>query len=285
VAQHGLGKLDIAIADYGRALEKQVDESLRVPLWTNRAAALELSGNYRSAIADYDAIIESDPKNHAAYVKRSYARRRVGQAAGALADIEKAMEGRSDDIALLRERGHIHWNLDDHRAALRDFDRILEQRPDPMAYRSRGMIHFCLADWERAEADLNAARAGMNSRRSEYAELWRLLARRRANKDDEQAAVTATIGTWPKSWAKSIGEYLTGNLTQTRLLAEAGIGDAPPPNERRCEAYFYIGTTHLMAGHRTLAKHYFEKCVSTGAFTCYEYKLARAELSRLRKSE
>jgi lipoprotein NlpI len=65
------------------------------------------------------------------------------------------------------------------------------------------------------------------------------------------------------------------------LLAQANIGQTPPPNERRCEAYFYIGHTHLLANDHANARRYFEKCLATNVSSYFEYKMAKAELKRL----
>jgi lipoprotein NlpI len=74
-----------------------------------------------------------------------------------------------------------------------------------------------------------------------------------------------------------------GNVTERQLLAEANLGPTPSPNERRCEAYFYIGEMHLLAGNRLAARECFEKCVETQATTYFEYTLAKAELKRLQE--
>jgi lipoprotein NlpI len=226
-----------------------------------------------------------EPKNSDAYANRALAHRHLGQAREGLADIEKALEIRRDDIALLRSRGMLLWDLGDYRAAMADYNRILDRRADLATLRARGLLHFALADWERAEADLSSLLTGAKSRNEHYPELFRLLARRRAKKDEQRDAFLETVVNWPKGWAKSIGDYLLGDLSEMRLLAESNLGKTPSPNERRCEAYFYIGQTHLLAGDDTAAAEYFEKCVRTSVFHYFEYNLARAELSRLRKEQ
>lgn len=287
LAQQGSGKHELAIADYTKALEKTLTTPLKIRTRMSRASAYGASGSYRSAIADYTAIIKDDPKFMSAYAGRAFARHRAGEFAPALEDIEQAIAIRGEDVVLLRERGNLHWDLEDHQAALRDYDRAIELRPDPALYRARGLVHFGLGDWTRAEADLTSLITTEKTRGTgiEYTECFLLLARRRAETDDQRAAFAASVAKWPRSWVTSIAGYLLGNVSETQLLAETALGNTPPPDKRRCEAYFYIGQTHLIAGDRTAAREFFEKCVETKATTYFEYKLAKAELTRLRAAE
>ena len=81
-----------------------------------------------------------------------------------------------------------------------------------------------------------------------------------------------------------MGRYLSGQITESRLLAETNTGNSPTRVERLCEAYFYVGMTHLIAGDVIEADEYIRKCIGTGVTNYYEYKIARAELSRLGQS-
>lgn len=222
------------------------------------------------------------PKNGRAYLSRAVNRRRIGEPATALGDLEKAAQAGIEENLIRRERGYAQWDLEQHHEAVRELDRALELGSDPGAYRARALVHFSLGDWSRAEADLNRLLTVARPRTGEYAEFFRLLARRRAKIDDQPAAFSAVVSKWPPSWANSIGRYLTGDLSEVQLLAEANVDLTPPAAERRCEAYFYIAQTHLIAGDTVSAQEYFEKCVGTGIFNYFEYKIARAELNRLR---
>lgn len=282
-AQHSLDKTDLALADYNRALEKGVEEALRVTAHMNRAVLHRRKGDHRSALVDLDAAIAREPKNGRAYLERAFAHRRLGEPAKGLADIEQALQAGADERTALRARGNLHWDLEDYSAALRDFDRLLEHNPNASDHRTRGVLHLAIGDWQRAEADLNASLNVTKSRNSDYGEFFRLLARRRGKMNDEPAAFSATVAKWPAGWPKSIGWYLAGEISELQLLAETNASGSPSPNERRCEAYFYIGQMHLLAGDRASAEEFFEKCIGTRAIHYYEHKLARAELKRLRK--
>jgi rhomboid protease GluP len=85
-------------------------------------------------------------------------------------------------------------------------------------------------------------------------------------------------------WPSQIGRFLAGQITEQELLAAAEDADSKKDREQKCEAYFYIGSRHLMAGDNARAEDFFEKCVATGARDFAEYQCAKAELNALGKA-
>ncbi len=284
VAQQALGRFKEAIADYGRALDKKSDKAMSNQVHLNRGIAFGATGNYKSALADFDVVIEADPKHGAAYYQRAYTRRRMGSPAQALIDLDRAAQAGVPEPVILRERAELDWDLERYADAIRDFDRVLAQGADAHAYQARGLLEFSLGQLEQAEADLDVYLKTAKPRPEEYVEFFSLLTRRLRKEDDRQAAFTAKLGEWPEGWAKTVGRYLSGRITEARLLDETYSDKPPTRDERLCEAYFYIGIMRQIAGDRTAAEDFFQKCVRTDVKNYYEYKLARAELILLRKN-
>ncbi|MES2696325.1 MAG: M48 family metalloprotease [Verrucomicrobiota bacterium] len=281
LAQHHLNQTSPALESYSRAIRAGLDKSLQAAVYANRGILYNRKNDHQAAASDFTTVLGLEPANWEARLGRATARRRLGEPGAALVDIEQAMQGGADEARALRERGHIRWALENYREALSDFDRLIELKAETSSYRARGLLYFCLADWSRAEANLNSVLAAGGRADGEYAELFRLLVRRRGKFDEEQAAFAATIAKWSDSWARTIGLYLIDEIDEVRLLAETNIGKTPPPNERRCEAYFYIGEKYLLAGDHARATDFFEKCIGTRVTAYFEYQLATAELKRL----
>jgi lipoprotein NlpI len=281
IAEHALGKRDLAVADYTRALAKRPASRLAAQVHNNRAAAYAADRNYRAAVLDYDAAIEADPRNGPVYLRRATARRRADDARGALADLDRATELGVDRKLVTRERAEVDWDLGRYDEAAAGFTALLEQSPSAPAYECRGVIEFSLGEYDKAAQDFSAYFKTANARPLDYVEFFRLLNRRAQKSTDQEAPFLTTLATWPDGWPKTLGRYLAGQITEGRLLDEANGSPAESRDERLCEAYGYIGLTYLLAGDMPTAEDFLQKCVRTGVINFYEYRIARAELRRM----
>jgi len=82
-----------------------------------------------------------------------------------------------------------------------------------------------------------------------------------------------------------VGYFLVGQLKESELFKLAENSDKKRDNNQHCEAYFYAGTKRLIAGDKTTALEYFEKCIATDAKGYTEYQSAAAELHLLKATE
>jgi len=85
-----------------------------------------------------------------------------------------------------------------------------------------------------------------------------------------------------EEWLSKIGAYLAGRMTEAELLKAAENSDKKKDGEQHCEAYFYAGTMRLIAGDKTGATDFLERCVATGVEDFMEYRSAVAELKTLK---
>jgi tetratricopeptide (TPR) repeat protein len=282
-AHHGLGQFDRAIAEFTSGERKAKANDERQQLHFSRGLTYFSASNFRAAVADLTAAIDLAPAQPEAYLRRAAAYRALGEPERAFADLERAGEHGAAGEALRFERGSALWGLGRAEEALQELEPLLAGGAAPApVWRARGLVHFSRQRWAEAEADFSAYLREAK-RGTEYAEFFRLLARRRGGRDDEAAAFAATVGGWKPGWPKAVGRYLAAEIDESQLLAQTLLGDQPPAAERRCEAYFYIAETLLARGETAGAREFFQKCVGTGVSGYVEYTLARAELQRVEK--
>ena len=70
-------------------------------------------------------------------------------------------------------------------------------------------------------------------------------------------------------------------LRQKYFSAAAADADPARNRQQQCEAYFYAGSKRLIAGDKTTARDYFQKCLATGVKNFCEYQSAAADLKAL----
>lgn len=275
-----------AVGDYDLALKHTLPPGERSTVLQSRAYAHLHLGDPRAAIVDYTEALRLTPAATQLLTHRARAHAHLRQFPAAIADLDRFLAQSpapepAARLSALRDRALAAWDGGQLDAALRDYDRLLTESPSSGDFHDRGILHLVRADYSRAEADLRAALITGQGDRA-YTHFFHLIASRRAGRDYDLAAFSARVDTWPAGWPRSVGLYLAGRLGEAAFLAEASIGSDPSPNERRCEAYYYLGEQHRHAGATQYARDYFEKSTATGATTYSEYRLAQAELTRLR---
>ncbi len=88
----------------------------------------------------------------------------------------------------------------------------------------------------------------------------------------------------PDAWIAPVVCFYAGEITEAEVLEKTEAEDSQLSNDRKCEAYYYLGMAQLLgipAGVQpdtTAAMGYFEKCVATGVEAFVEFKLARRML-------
>jgi lipoprotein NlpI len=82
-------------------------------------------------------------------------------------------------------------------------------------------------------------------------------------------------------WPSKIGLFLADQLPEPELLAAAKTANQNKEAGQLCEAYFYAASKNLVAGHKEVAKDYFQKSIATDQKGYTEYISAVAELRSL----
>jgi len=94
-------------------------------IYSRRALAYSLKGQYATAIRDYDIAIEMRPNFAIALNNRAWAYFRWGKAATGLPDVEKSLQLEPTAAHTLDTRAHIRQVLGDPKGALNDYTKAM----------------------------------------------------------------------------------------------------------------------------------------------------------------
>ena len=158
------GNMDDAIADLTTAIDGGVAS---VDTYILRGEAFMQTGDYRNAMADFDAVLERDPQNAVAYYDRSLLNTRLEDYAAALNDINNAMAVNATNpspILQLRDlyakRGQLNLWLKNWEGAVADYTNSLarpEGTVNPSVYAERAEAYTALGNYESAIEDYSSA--------------------------------------------------------------------------------------------------------------------------------
>jgi tetratricopeptide (TPR) repeat protein len=180
-------KLELAIADYARAIDLMPDAP---DPYLNRGAALEGLHEWERAIADYNHVLELDPNDPAAYNNRGNAEAGMGDWQGAIADYQKAVE-LAPDFAMARANQAIaRYQLGNIDVAIREMKNIVRKYPRFADMRA-ALTAALWVNGQQGEAESNwVAAIGLDSR---YKNLdW-----------------VANIRRWPPAMVQALERFLT----------------------------------------------------------------------------
>ena len=214
-----------------------------------RGNSYKNDGLYNRAIADYDTAVRLDPDLPASYNNRGVAYGKLGMHQRAIDDYDIAIRLNSNDFVAFKNRGNAHFYLGDFGAAARDFETLADDKPND-AYR---MIWLYLAQAQSGAGDVSAL---------------------------TERAGRINTGAWPGP----VIEMLLGESTPAVVLDAARQVALDKRAEQECEAYFYLGQYHLIAGNIGEAQRMFQLSVDTGVTNFIEYTGSEAELKRLTQS-
>jgi tetratricopeptide (TPR) repeat protein len=123
-----------------------------------QALAASRAGGFAAALPLWDAVLQRDPEDAAAWSNRGNVRLALGDAEGAIADQERAMalDPRHPDPHL--NRGTAEESLGRWQAAAADYQWILERDPlEASALYNLGNVNGSLGDWQAARDCFSAA--------------------------------------------------------------------------------------------------------------------------------
>jgi len=276
-----------AVADYSKAIE--LDPTF-APAYSNRALAEHRLGYEDDAYADCARAIKLNPKFAAPYNVRGIVEMDFNpDYQGALADFNKAIELAPGFHAAYNNRAWVERRLKDYNGALEDLNRSIEIAPDQVwAYRFRGRIQN---DSQQFQAALESFRRAVEIKPSdEYSRIQIWLIRVRLNEQNEATdELVGHIKSLPRAylskWPVPVENYLTGTMVEADVLQYAKMPVTNQRNqmERLCDANYFIGMKHLLAGDKTGAADFFQKALNAFLVGYSIYESAAIELSRLKK--
>jgi tetratricopeptide (TPR) repeat protein len=240
---------------------------------------------FRGAEGAFSRAIKLDPEMAAAWFMRGRSREAQDDMDGALEDFSQAVTlNHKDAVSWFRAGRILLLDGEFHRAAV-GLDMSLEVKSTPEALRARGLCASGLGEFAKAapwlRESIGRARPG-SDREFTICELFAAQSRvdLPAAREEMARFLKQNAPTPETEWPRTIASCLAGALPPAALLSKAQAF-ARDPRARTCEAAYYAGIAHLLAGDRAAAEDAFETCLDNVAPGFVEPPLALAELKRL----
>jgi len=268
-----------AITDYTAALNINGKD---IAALEGRGAALLRIGAFAAATHDFDKLLTLMPENNRAVFFRANARFQSGDPVGAAADFSAILSRQPANADALLGRGIARQFLGNYVGAETDFTALLKEVPDaaqPLA--NRGYARVMAGAFSAASEDLMKAMSRPNA--PKHLALWKFVADARAGNSKPDTLTLAMRGMDPAQWPAPLMRYFLGEAAGNEVIS-AAIEVPKVSSGRLCETYFFLGQAALMLSDTTEAQRLFKAAIDTGAVRFTEYAGARAELSRLTKT-
>jgi protein O-GlcNAc transferase len=137
VAQSSLGKNDLALASFDKALALKPDCA---QAYYNRGVSLQDLNRLNEAVASFDKALALDPSHAEAFNNRGNALKDLDRHEEALGSFDRALSVRQDYVKALYNRGVTLQELSRFDEALASFDKGLAVQPDyAEAFNNRGV--------------------------------------------------------------------------------------------------------------------------------------------------
>ena len=152
-AYFGLGKLEMAIADFSKSIE--INSRYTEPYFM-RGDTYDKLGEWEKAINDFSKIIEIDPKNSTAYYNRGVIYELHSQSDKAIEDYSEAIKIKPKYFNAFLNRGIIYNNLGQTEKAICDFSKSIELEPlNTNVLTNRGIAYYKLGQLDNAIKDFS----------------------------------------------------------------------------------------------------------------------------------
>lgn len=263
-------------------------------LWIDRAQALEDSGDLAGAQAAFSTALDVPVNSSSALQVRALLRRAKLRAyagpRGALEDVDLASELSEDtesNLHVLAVSGRVLCRLGRPREALTQLLPLTQAQLTPrrgLSLRSTlRFAHLVAGDFSESMRFARGLLEGdppTDARR--YIELSLAVC--------GDAEALDSLGEVPaQSWLGQLVRFARDG-DATRLLAAARADEGAhtagsTPDQRACEAHYYVALTHDLRGEREAACLHYRACVGTGAVVYSEFEWALGRLRFLLREE
>ena len=126
--------------------------------YNNRGSAYLDMGMLDEALADFNQVLEINPRGVETYSNRGLIYYRKGDFSRAMEDYNKALEIDPLDAGIYTNRGGLYFNKGDFNRAIADYSKAIEINPHiAAAYYNRGLVYQSKNDFLRAISDYSRA--------------------------------------------------------------------------------------------------------------------------------
>jgi lipoprotein NlpI len=213
-------------------------------------------------------------------------RKLIGDYAGSAADLRHGLELQHDDTWALSELAKVEQargELDACEAALDEI--VRNDASNGSAHAHLGFLAAARGDHAGSVAELAKA-CDLNAPEETYARIWTWMQR------DDRAAADAMLRGWfaeariDDPWEMQLVAFLLGEGTDDQLLerarieTEGRVARGMPKDFLVCEAAFYAGLRHDLAGERDAARALYARAREQKAPEAWEWALAECGRKR-----
>jgi ankyrin repeat protein len=149
-------------------------------------------------------------------------------------------------------------------------------------YHTQGCLDYNARRFTNALADFRkSCELGSDNQDYSYFRIWLIRSRlgeKEAATQELKAYLEHRTVHQPEDWPLKVGRFLTGRLSESDFLKAADDTDPQIAKEQHCEAYFYVGSKHLIENDKMAAVDYFKKCLTTNLTNFEEYRSSAMEL-------
>jgi tetratricopeptide (TPR) repeat protein len=279
-----LGTPDQALPDYDRAIQLEPRYA-----WSHyaRGMANYNLGRYDAAIAGYTRAIELDPTFVKAWHWRGFTRKLVGDYADSAADLHHGLELQPGDPWALSELAKVEQALGDLDACQIALDEIVDRDPsNGSTHAQLGFLHAVRGNRSHSIEEFGKA-CDLKAPEETYARIWTWMQR------DDRAAADATLHTWFQEariddpWEVQLVSFLLGEGTDEHLAerareaTEGRVARGAPKDFLACEAAFYAGLRHELAGEKDAALALYATARAQPGPEAWEWAMATARARAL----
>lgn len=267
--------------------KKRADQEGKEALLLYEAGTTEYrTGNFTGAIADLSKAIELLPTNATFYFKRGNVEHYLGKYNEAAADYSKSIELEPKYWPAYDNRGNVEFLLGNPDGAIADYTKSIELNPaSPNSYQGLGFVQNNLGQWQAALENFRKSLQLAPSLSFSRLYIW-LIRSRLGEQDEATKELTAYLPSRQlakaNDWLVTIGQFLVGTLAENDFISDAKA-KVSTQEGKLCQAYYFIGMKHLLAGDKNMAADSFQKSLDTKAATIGEYHSAEMELNVLKK--
>jgi tetratricopeptide (TPR) repeat protein len=271
------GDYDRAIQDHDQAIRLNPDNANAL---YNRGNAYRRKGDYDRAIQNYNQAIRLNPNHALAFSNRGVVYVLKGDYDRAIQDYDRAIDLSPNNGNAFYNRANAYRWKEDYDRAIRDYDQAIRLNPNRAnAFYSRGLVRFYLGQFPAAATDLS--KAVQFGPPNLYRILFLYLAQARSGNSAQDNLSNATAGFDLEDWPGPIVSMYLGKAAERAVFDAAVDVDPKKQQEKKCQAYFYVGQQLLLQENKHEATKMFREAVGTNASGLFEYEGSRTELKRL----
>lgn len=250
----------------------------------NRARAAHQKGDHTQAVSLASQAVEASPGNPLCYYVRGRIYADHHESAKAIADFDRVLDLQPRATNAYQLRGVEHFKLGHFKESIADFDKFIELAPDQQPHHwQRGISCYYAARYEdgRKQFELHQT---VNSNDVENA-VWHYICVARAGGVDKARASLIPIKDDRRVPMMKIHELFAGKVKPEDVLAAARDDNSSPPSARAQQlfyAHLYLGLYYEAHENQKLAREHIIKAAEDYKQDHYMGDVARVHAKLLR---